>query len=74
MYAYQISAIYLDKQKNRAYGTMLGPFHGPGGGGGLTRTYAYHCISFCMDSMYTKFQPSVLISEKVLKWGGPEMG
>ena len=38
--------------------------------GGLAHTYAYHCISFCMNIMHTKFQSSILINKKVLKRGG----
>ena len=63
IYAYQISALYLDKQKSGAFGPTQGPLHGPKGE--LTHTYAYHCISFGMNSMHTKFQSFILINEKV---------
>ena len=39
--------------------------------GGLTHTYAYHCIPFCLNIMHAKFQSSILINKKVLKRWGP---
>ena len=62
IYAYKISALYLDKQKSGAFGPTRGPFRGPGG---VTHTYTYHCIPFCMISMHTKFQSFILINKKV---------
>ena len=42
---------------------------------GLIQTIAYHCILFCMNSMHTNFQLSVLINKKeVLKYAGPIIG
>ena len=32
--------------------------------GGLTHTYAYRCIPFCMNIMHIKFQLSILITNK----------
>ena len=42
--------------------------------GGLVHTYAYHCIPFCMNIMYTKFQTSILINKKSYKIGGGGSG
>ena len=37
--------------------------------GELTHAYAYYCIPFLMNFMPIKFQPSILINKKVVKWG-----
>ena len=61
IYAYQIWAFHLDKQKS---GAVSRPW------GGLTHTNTHYCIPFCMNSMQTKFQRSILINDKILKIGG----
>ena len=42
--------------------------------GGLTHTYAYHCIPFCMNIMHTKIEPSILTNKKSKKMGGSVIG
>ena len=54
IYAYKISALYLDKQKSGAFGPKRGPFRGPGG------VNPYICIS--MDFIwYEQYAYQILI-------------
>ena len=50
---YEISTFYLDIWKRLR----------------VNLSFAYHCISICINDMHTKFQLSNLKKKKVLKWG-----
>ena len=65
IYAYQISDLHLNDQNVGPSAPCQGRFPALGG---LAHTCAYHCISFCMNNMHTKFQTPVLINNEKLKW------
>ena len=60
-YAYKISTLYLDNKKVEPSAPREARFVALGG---LTHTYAYDCILYCMNILHTNFQSSILINKK----------
>ena len=71
-YAYQISALYFDKQKMGALAPRKGRFVAHRGVSPQICNNAYHCKQFWTNNMRTKFQLSIMLKEIEMK--GPLIG